>query len=69
MIARDADVETLVDAAVVARALDISVEMVRRLVRRGQLPAVAVGSRLMRFDMAAVLRSLPARSGVVDVSA
>jgi len=57
----------LVDAEVVAEALGINVVLVRRMARRGELPAVAVGPRLMRFDLATVLKSLPARSGVVTV--
>jgi excisionase family DNA binding protein len=59
------DIGRLVDAGVVARALGVAEATVRSMARRGELPAVAVGPRLMRFDLAAVLRSLPPRNGVL----
>lgn len=45
--------------------LRISESTIRRMVRRGELPAIRVGNQL-RFEMNAVLRSFPdARTGDV----
>ena len=47
--------EALVDADAVARYLGTSTDWVRDRVRAGELPAVRVGPRLLRFRMAEVV--------------
>ncbi len=56
------DAEQLVDAASVAVALGICEATVRRMASRGELPSIALGPRLVRFNLANVLAALGSRS-------
>jgi excisionase family DNA binding protein len=65
--ATDADTEKLVEAAVVAAALGVCETTVRRMASRGELPSIALGPRLMRFNLSQVLAALQSRSGPLTV--
>ncbi len=63
----NADAEQLVDAASVAVALGICEATVRRMASRGELPSIALGPRLVRFNLTHVLAELQSRSGPLVV--
>ena len=54
----------LVNPADVADALDVTTGHVRHLARTGQLPAVYIGPKCIRFEVEAVRHFVDSRRGV-----
>jgi hypothetical protein len=48
----------LVSARIIAAELSVSPDLVLTLARRGQIPSVQVGTKIRRFDAAAVRAAL-----------